>query len=145
MTVSAQNRLLQSGPMLGYVDMREALLWVQTTQAATVEFVYWDKGNPSDKYVTDPINTEKRTAYTAKAIADRVEPGHQYAYELRINGKPVVLPYPTEFSTQPLWRWRTDPPAFSVASGSCTYINEPEYDRPGKPYGSCLLYTSRCV
>lgn len=134
--VFSQNSLLQSGPMLGYVDMKEALLWAQTTQAATVEFVYWDKNAPNDKYVTDPVRTEKHTAFTAKCIADRVEPGRQYAYELRIDGKAVALPYPTEFKTQPIWRWRTDPPAFSVATGSCAYINEPEYDRPGKPYGS---------
>ncbi len=134
--VAAQNGLLQSGPMIGYVDMKEALLWAQTTEAATVEFAYWDQANPSDKYLTDPVKTEKSTAYTAKCIADRVEPGRRYVYELRINGKPVVLPYPTEFKTQPIWRWRTDPPAFSVATGSCAYINEPEYDRPGTPYGS---------
>lgn len=122
--------------MLGYVDMKEALLWAQTTQAATVEFVYWDKETPGQKHKTDLVRTEKNTAYTAKCIADRVEPGRHYAYELRLDGKPVALPYPTEFKTQPIWRWRTDPPAFSVAAGSCTYINEPQYDRPGTPYGS---------
>jgi len=132
----AQNGMLQSGPMVGYVDMKEALLWAQTTQAATVEFVYWDKADPSTRHATDQVKTEKNTAYTAKCIADRVEPGRLYAYELHINGKPVALPYPTEFKTQPLWRWRTDPPAFSVATGSCAYINEPVYDRPGTPYGS---------
>ena len=135
-SVMAQNELLQSGPMLGYVDMKEALLWTQTTRAATVKFVYWDKNNPSEKYATDPVRTEKNTGYTAKCIADRVEPGRQYVYELRINGKPVKLSYPTEFKTQPLWEWRTDPPNFSLATGSCAYVNETEYDRPGKPYGS---------
>lgn len=122
--------------MLGYVDMKEALLWAQTTQPATVEFVYWDKETPNQKHKTDPVRTEKSTAYTAKCMADRVEPGRHYTYELRLDGKPVALPYPTEFKTQPIWRWRTDPPAFSVATGSCAYINEPQYDRPGKPYGS---------
>ena len=132
----AQNKLLQSGPMVGYVDMKEALLWAQTTRATTVEFVYWDKNNPSVKFMTDPVRTEKSTAFTAKCIADRVEPGRQYVYELRINGKPVKLSYPTEFKTQTLWAWRTDPPDFSLATGSCAYVNETEYDRPGKPYGS---------
>ncbi|MEQ1747332.1 MAG: alkaline phosphatase D family protein [Saprospiraceae bacterium] len=134
--LDAQNSLLQSGPMLGYADMKEVLLWAQTTQSATVEFVYWEKDLPEKKYVTAPVRTEKGTAYTAKCVADRVEPGRRYAYELRIDGKPVSLSYPTEFKTQPIWRWRTDPPAFTVATGSCTYINEPEYDRPGTPYGS---------
>ncbi|MFN0015793.1 MAG: alkaline phosphatase D family protein [Saprospiraceae bacterium] len=132
----AQTSLLQSGPMLGYADMKEVLLWVQTKHEATVHFVYWDKSLPEKKYTTDFAWTEKSTAFTAKCVADEVEPGHQYVYELHIDGEPVSLPYPTEFKTQPIWRWRTDPPAFTVATGSCTYINEPEYDRPGVPYGS---------
>ena len=132
----SQNKLLQSGPMLGYVDMKEALLWVQTTGPSTVKFVYWDQEQPQTKYSTDPVQTEKTTGYTAKCIADRVEPGRQYQYDVHINGKKVNLPYPTQFKTQVLWRWRTDPPPFSLATGSCAYVNEPVYDRPGKPYGS---------
>ncbi len=132
----AQHPLLQSGPMLGYVDMKEVLLWAQTKQQATVHFVYWDKENPSERFRTDSVVTEKRTAYTAKCVADRVEPGRSYVYQLYLNGEAVTLPYSTEFKTQPIWRWRTDPPDFTVAAGSCSYINEPRYDRPGRPYGS---------
>ena len=122
--------------MLGYVDMKEALLWAQTTRPATVWFEYWDKESPEKKYATDWVKTEKNTAYTAKCIADQLEPGKMYVYQLYINEQKIILPYPTEFKTQPLWQWRTDPPAFSVATGSCAYINEPPYDRPGTPYGS---------
>ena len=134
--VRAQANLLQSGPMLGYVDMKEVLLWAQTKRAATVDFEYWELENPGKKWLTDHVPTQKSTGFTAKCIADQVEPGKNYGYQLRINGKAVALPYPTTFKTQPLWRWRTDPPAFSVATGSCAYINEPPYDRPGTPYGS---------
>lgn len=132
----AQHPLLQSGPMLGYVDMKEVLLWAQTKQPATVYFEYWDKEKPSERFLTDAAITQKSTGYTAKCVADRVEPGRQYAYQLYINKEAVTLPYPTEFRTQPLWRWRTDPPTFTVAAGSCAYINEERYDRPGRPYGS---------
>ncbi len=122
--------------MLGYVDMKEALLWVQTKEEAVVYFEYWDKEKPQERFLTDAVTTHKRTAYTAKCVADRVEPGRSYAYRLYINKEAVVLPYPTEFKTQVLWRWRTDPPDFTVAAGSCAYINEERYDRPGRPYGS---------
>ena len=122
--------------MLGYVDMKEALLWVQTKRPAQVHFEYWDVEAPGNKYTTDKIQTAKNTGYTAKCVADRVEPGRTYVYQLYIGGKKITLPYPTQFKTQPLWRWRTDPPAFSLATGSCAYINETEYDRPGTPYGS---------
>ena len=132
----AQSNLLQSGPMLGYSEMKEVLLWVQTTDEADVQFAYWEKEKPKPTAkLTAKIRTASADAYTAKLIADQVEPGRTYNYELRINGKTVNLPYPTVFSTQTLWQWRTDPPNFTVALGSCTYINEEAYDRPGKSYG----------
>jgi alkaline phosphatase D len=34
-----------------------------------------------------------------------------------------------------MWRFRTDPPDFRAAVGSCAYINDAPYDRPGEPYG----------
>ena len=132
----AQNPRLQSGPMLGYNEMREVLLWVQTKEAARVQFAYWAKDKPAEKHYTDEKATRKSEAFTAKLIADEVEPGTDYSYQVLINGKAVELDYPTEFKTQELWRWRYDPPAFSVAIGSCAYVNEEVYDRPGKPYGS---------
>jgi alkaline phosphatase D len=126
---------LQSGPMVGYTDMREVLLWAQTKGNAYVQFVYWDTTAPSVRYYTDAVYTEAPT-YTAKCIADQVQPGKTYQYELRLGRKAVQLPYPTMFKTQSLWQWRTDPPPFSFATGSCAYVNETIYDRPGTPYGS---------
>lgn len=133
--LGAQASLLQSGPMLGYNEMREVLLWVQTTQPAEVQFAYWPTAAPEQRQLTATHATTHADAFAAKLLADAVEPGTAYTYELRINGKPVKLPYPTTFSTQPLWQWRTDPPTFTMAVGSCAYANEPQYDRPGKGYG----------
>ena len=130
-----QKELLQSGPMLGYSEMKEVLLWVQTKSPAMVQFAYWETGATSRKTLTDSKTTAKEEGYTARLIADQVEPGKQYDYELLINNQPVKLPYPTRFQTQTLWQFRTDPPDFSLAVGSCFYVNEPEYDRPGTPYG----------
>ncbi len=31
--------------------------------------------------------------------------------------------------------WRTDPPDFSVLTGSCNFENEEAHDRAGTPYG----------
>lgn len=126
---------LQSGPMLGYSEMRESLLWVQTKEEAKVKFVYWDKESPNKKYETKEVITRENKAFTVKLIADKVLPGKIYEYDLYIDSVKVNRPYPTTFKTPPLWQHRTDPPAFSVAIGSCAYVNEPEFDRPGKPYG----------
>lgn len=132
---NGQNDLLQSGPMLGYSEMKEALLWVQTKSAAKVQFAYWEEGTNGRKTLTGSKVTLKEEAFTAKLIADQVEPGKKYEYQLLINDKPVKLPYPTRFQTQTLWQYRTDPPNFTMAVGSCFYVNEEIYDRPGNPYG----------
>jgi alkaline phosphatase D len=132
----AQKNLLQSGPMLGHVDMREATLWAQTKKAATVQFEYWPTTDPKRVHRTEKIKTTKHEGFTAKCVADEVEPGVEYTYRLRINGKKVPLPYATTFKTQTLWQWRTDPPAFTLLTGSCNYVNEPRYDRPGQGYGN---------
>lgn len=126
---------LQSGPMLGYVEMREVMLWVQTTEAAEIKFEYSPKKDANEKYYTASMMTSKSDAFVAKLVADEVQPGVEYTYSLLIDGEKVELDYPTEFQARPLWQWREDPPAFSVALGSCYYVNEPQYDRPGKPYG----------
>ena len=132
----AQQSLLQSGPMLGYAEMKEALIWVQTNTAATVQCTYWNVNAPKERYKTEPVKTIKASAFTAKLIADEVEPGQTYEYRILINDQELSFNYPTQFKTQAIWRWRTDPPDFSIALGSCTYINESIYDRPGDPYGS---------
>ncbi len=131
----AQKTLLQSGPMVGYSEMREVALWVQTTQAAKVKFVYWDGQNPAQKFQTAEVSTVPEKAHAVTAIAGKVQPGKKYTYELYINGKKTERPYPLAFQSQPLWQWRTDPPAFRFATGSCFFVNEADYDRAGKPYG----------
>lgn len=131
----AQRELLRSGPMVGYSEMKEVMLWVQTTKEASVQISYWERDNVNDKYFTEKITTEEQKAYTAKLLADRVEPGNVYDYRLLINNIPVQLPYETSFQSQELWQWRTDPPEIRFATGSCAYINEKRYDRPGTPYG----------
>ena len=135
----AQKSLLQSGPMLGYSEMREVLLWVQTTEAAEVKFAYWTKDSlnntPDSIYYTKTVKTNENQAFTAKLIADKVMPGNRYHYDLYINNQKIVVDYPTVFQSQPLWQWRNDPPEFSLAVGSCAYVNEEIFDRPGNVYG----------
>jgi alkaline phosphatase D len=134
---------IRSGPMLGYSEMREVMLWAQTTGAAEVHFVYWDSAAPGVRHRTAGATTTAAEAFTTRQIADRVEPGRVYMYEVMVNGRRISRPYPLRFQTQKLWQWREEPPAFRIALGSCAYVNEPEYDRPGEPYGGGLeIFTS---
>ncbi len=131
----SQKSLLQSGPMVGYSEMFETMLWVQTKQAADVKIQYRSKAEPKKQFWTNTVKTEKGKAFTAKLLADKILPGNKYTYTLYINNKKTQLDYPTKFQSLALWQWRTDPPEFSFACGSGAYINEKKYDRPGKGYG----------
>jgi alkaline phosphatase D len=126
---------IKSGPMLGYSDMREVMLWIQTEKAEKVKIGYWDLENPDIKYFTEEILTQKPTAFVAKLLADEVMPSKKYGYEVFVNKKLQKFTYPLTFQTQTLWQFRTDPPEFKFALGSCAYINEERFDRPGAPYG----------
>ncbi|MCB0737701.1 MAG: alkaline phosphatase family protein [Bacteroidetes bacterium] len=132
----SSEKLLQSGPMLGYAEMKEVMLWVQTNEPSTVQFKYWEKGTSAPVFLTETYQTNKKEGYTARLIADEVQPGKTYEYALYINYDLIELTDRTlEFKSLPLWQFRTDPPNFSVAVGSCLYVNEEATDRPGKPYG----------
>ncbi|MBK7596233.1 MAG: alkaline phosphatase family protein [Gemmatimonadetes bacterium] len=131
----ATTPILQSGPMVGASQMREVTLWAQTTRPAVVQFVYWDSLAPTRRYTSESVRTAPATAHVAKVQADSVKPGHVYGYELRINGVVVPRPYALRFATPTLWQYRTDPPTVRIAVASCFYVNEPEFDRPGTPYG----------
>lgn len=132
----SQNNLLQSGPMVGYCEMKEAMIWLQTTKDALVKIDYYAIDNPIDKFSSDTQKSESSNGFTNHIVLNKLQPGKQYHYDVFLDGKKVVLPYETTFSSKKLWLWREDAPDFTVAFGSCNYINEEALDRPGKGYGS---------
>jgi alkaline phosphatase D len=122
--------------MVGYGQMTEVMLWVQTKTPASVQYQYWNSAEPKVKMKSRVVKTTEDQACIGKTVISGLRPGTKFEYELLVNGTPVRRTYPLRFQTQPLWQWRTDPPAFTVAFGSCTYVNETEFDRNRKPYGS---------
>ena len=130
-----QDSLLEAGPMLGHVEMQEANLWIQTTEAVSYEINYWIKDQKDGGVHNISGSTLPMESNTAHITLTDLDYGTTYKYELLLNGQKIERPYQTEFSTQELWQWRKAAPNFSVAMGSCLYINDSEYDRPGRPYG----------
>jgi alkaline phosphatase D len=130
---------LQAGPMLGYATHREVAVWVQTTRPAHVQLRYAPTENgaaaPAKPGVTEVLRATAETDHIATFHIAGLEPGTRYRYDVLIDGVAAMRPYPTQFQTQALWEWRTDPPDFTVAVGSCFYVNDTAYDRPGNPYG----------
>ena len=139
-TASAQ---IQSGPMVGYSDMREVTLWIQTQKEASVRISYREQGSTQAPALSDEIKTLKRDAHVAKFELYPLSPGKKYEYEVLVDGKKVAFSYPLRFQTQALWQYRSDPPNFRFVYSSCNYINDEPYDRPGRPYGGLNeIYTS---
>ena len=133
---SSVSNLINSGPMVGYSTKSEVALWIQTKESSKVKFIYWDINELSNIFETEEIITNKNSGFTATLIADLVKPGTTYHYQPIINDQKIEFDYKLEFQTQKHWEYRTSPPDFSFAVGSCAYTNEIEKDRPGKSYGS---------
>lgn len=121
---------LKSGPMLGYNTMREVLVWVELEKPGKAELAYWNNGDT----VKIKATAIEESSNTIKFITELLEPGTTYNYQIivpRENYSSTTY----QFTTQSNWQHRTDPPSFKIALGSCAYLNEAQFDRPGEPYG----------
>jgi alkaline phosphatase D len=131
-----QNSPLRSGPMLGYSEMTETAVWLQTKQPAEAQIRYWKQGEPKNVKFSKTVRTNEDADFIARFTLSQLEFGARYDYDVYLNNRRVTFDFQPTFQTQPHWRWRTEPPAFRFALGSCAYINDPPFDRPGTPYGS---------
>ena len=116
---NSNNSLLQSGPMVGYCEMTEAVIWLQTNKNVPVKIEYYALDNPKEIFVSDQYSTSKDVGYTYHVVLDQLQQGKKYNYNVYIDNKKVALPYETSFSSKKLWQWREDAPDFTVALGSC--------------------------
>jgi len=132
----SQNNLLQSGPMVGYCEMKEAMIWVQSTKEVGVRIDYFDINNPKEIFSSATQKSESSNGFTNHIVLNKLQPSKQYHYDVFFDGKKIELPYETTFSSKKIWLFRENAPDFTVAFGSCNYINEVALDRPGKGYGS---------
>jgi alkaline phosphatase D len=133
---AGQNTPLRSGPMVGYSEMTETAVWLQTKQTAEAQIRYWKQGEQKNAKLSKTVRTNEETDFIARFTLSQLEFGARYDYEVLLNTRRVAFDFQPTFKTQPHWRWRTEPPSFQFAFGSCTYINDAPFDRPGKPYGS---------
>jgi len=135
----AQTKLLVSGPMLGYIEHREALVWLEVDKSVkTAAIKYWETENPKIIATINYKGELGKEFNPIKFILENLKMNVEYKYELLLNGNPVQTAFPLSFKTKELWEWRKDAPDFSFLFGSCSYINDSIYDRPGKPYGGPL-------
>lgn len=131
----AQKSTILAGPMLGYMEHKETVIWLQAQCAKKVSLQYWlSTDNPKNaSTLTKNINNCEITNH--HFVIGNLAMGKTYNYRILLDDKPVNFPYTLSFKTKPLWEWRTNAPDFNFLVGSCLYVNDSAYDRPGKPYG----------
>ncbi len=133
---TAQNSPLVSGPMLGYVEHREVMIWLETKPSIEdIALKYWPKNkNQPDTQIRAYRKPIKKHFNPVKIRISGLTMNTAYDYRIILDGN--VAPEKTyTFKTKKLWQWRSKPPDISFLFGSCAYINEKKYDRPGEPYG----------
>lgn len=131
-------QLIISGPMPGYTELRTTRIWAGLQSTVTrASITYWqeDKGRNTGKttFFKGSLGNEFQTiTFTLTGL----EPGTRYKYEIvATDAKRITEKREGKFRTQLLWQYRQPAPDFSFLTGSCAYFNEPQYDRPGTPYG----------
>jgi alkaline phosphatase D len=137
LSIFAQNPKILSGPMLGYVEHREATIWIEPSpEVASITIKYYQHGKPETSKTE--IGYSPMGAYNPMTFRlVNLEMNTQYDYEILIDEEIIpTFSYPLQFKTKEVWEWRKPAPDFSFLLGSCFYINDAPYDRPGKPYGN---------
>ena len=121
-----------SGPMLGYTEYRTAQVWIELKENITNAVLIY---TPDSAKLSMPkkitINTNGEFPNIFRFTATGLEPSITYNYKILLPGSTTAITS-GNFTTQELWRWRKPAPAFSFLAGSCAYLNEDKYDRPGR-------------
>jgi alkaline phosphatase D len=125
---------LIAGPMAGARAMRAAVVWFQADAPSEASIEYWLESEPAKITRTTPLRLSAASQFATHVRIGGLEPGQRFGYRVVLDGKPAGAA--AVFSTQELWQWRKDAPDFKVAMGSCSYVNESRFDRPGRPYGA---------
>lgn len=119
--------------MLGPVELKDAKIWVEvSSKVRSVSVQYNKKGEVKAKtvvYKGQLGNDFNPVQFTIGGL----DYNSVYQYKILIDGK--TSGKTGEFTTKDLWQWRKPAPDFNFLTGSCAYFNQPETDRPGKPYG----------
>ena len=124
--ISGQSEIV----MLGHVGQRNAEIWVHWPNEGENVSLQYSNTNLNGGEIS--FSVLKENHLSNKIILSSLQPNTTYTFFLKSKSFQTKI---YEFTTQELWQWRKDAPDFSVAFGSCAYVNDTEFDRPGKPYG----------
>lgn len=135
LSLSASAQVAVNGPMPGHIDLTEATIWLQCQGGCSFQLDYWPTNDVDQPKPTEIMNSDPAKGNVLEFVLVDLVPGTEYTYQVRSTIPGLAPPELFTFRTQPIWKFRTDPPEFTMALGSCTYFNERTFDRPGNPYG----------
>ncbi|GAB5466419.1 MAG: alkaline phosphatase D family protein [Candidatus Kapaibacteriales bacterium] len=123
---------IYSLPLLGHITERTAIV-VETDEYDKIDIKCINcKGEELNKYDYQIKDN--------KVFISGLIPGYDYSFEY-YNIKKYPPNYEqisldtVRFTSDKIWQWREDPPELTISIGSCSFINDSVYDRPGKGYG----------
>ncbi len=121
--------------MLGFVGMRSARIWVAAPHECTIGVAVFIPGSKAPERIFS-ANIQQNKGNSCIVDLEGLEPGTNYGYRVYVADDHNSAEQITNaFTTQELWQYRKDAPDFRLAVGSCAFVNETSYDRPGEPYG----------
>jgi alkaline phosphatase D len=121
--------------MPGYIELRTAKIWLQFAENVTEAAIHYRSLTPNtSKLSIQSLKLKGGEFNTAVFTVTALDPGTSYKYYISAGRDNKFLDSGT-FVTQVLWQNRMAAPDFTFLAGSCHYLNQPEYDKPGKPYG----------
>jgi alkaline phosphatase D len=118
--------------MHGFIDQSSMTLWLQAEHATRVVVELHPDDAPAQRRRFEGATRAEGDFALSLRLAG-LEPGTRYRYRVLVDGKPVADA--GAFTTQPLWQFRSGPPEFAVAVGSCAYLND-RFSRPGPAWGA---------
>lgn len=125
---------LAGGPMAGPATATRIGVWLMTDTAAVVQLEYWPQGQPWAVRRSQPVAAAQERGHTARVDLEGLQADTRYAYRVLLDGTPVEMGEPTEFSTAP-----ADPVAprdLVIATGSCSYVPDPPYEVTHNAFGA---------
>ena len=124
--------------MHGFADQQSITLWLQGRSAMRLRLdILRSDAAPGEAPRQQLVQLDPQADCSAQVRIVDLEAGSGYRYTLFDEAQGAAAPVLASgsFRTQALWQWRGDPPTVRLALGSCAYLMDGKWDRPGAPYG----------
>lgn len=119
--------------MLSDLTYREAQIWTQSENPATVAIHYFETSNPGIKFITPKIKTEEASACIANFVLAKIEPNRTYTYAIEVDG--LLSPKTYTFDSLNYYYEKEPPPDVKIAVLGSHYAIDQEFEPPYRKLG----------